>query len=305
MSEARNRLVRGDVKPIAINPLGYFLTGRGWEPELAPPLLTILSELRSAGFRAIHSDPPSNMEVSEYSQLLQDNGLLPAPGYYSAHFENKDQHQAIIEEARKIARRHAELGLDRIFVASELSPLRLRVPAVGANADHGRLDVIIEGLTLAAQAMTSEGIRPCLHQHVGTFIETSEELEAVLAGVPTEFLDLGPDTGHLSWAGIDMFELISKHRNRIGAVHIKDIRRDVVASGRLTGAGYFELGGRGLWAEPGRGDLNLDKFISDLQPYDGWFVIEVDVAYEQSPFQSALTSHQWVSDHLDFLGVAI
>jgi hypothetical protein len=42
-----------------------------------------------------------------------------------------------------------------------------------------------------------------LHPHVGTWIETEQEMESVLAAVPNTALRFRPDTGHLTWAGMD------------------------------------------------------------------------------------------------------
>lgn len=39
---------------------------------------------------------------------------------------------------------------------------------------------MIENLRTVAEAMVEEGVTPCLHQHVGTLIETPEETEMVL-----------------------------------------------------------------------------------------------------------------------------
>jgi len=41
----------------------------------------------------------------------------------------------------------------------------------------------------------------CLHQHVGTWIETAAEVDWLMERLDPELVALGPDTGHLAWAG--------------------------------------------------------------------------------------------------------
>ncbi|MFI6681590.1 hypothetical protein [Kribbella sp. NPDC050470] len=63
------------------------------------------------------------------------------------------------------------------------------------------LPKVVDGVGVAAEAITSEGVTPALHPHVGSTIETEPEIRAVLDAVPASILSFGPDTGHLAWAG--------------------------------------------------------------------------------------------------------
>ena len=108
-----------------------------------------------------------------------------------------------VEAAKRHAAVQAALGNTEVFIANGLAPARRDTPAVGADADDRRLQAVIDRLGAAAEAITSEGVRPALHPHVGTWIETEAETESVLAAVPDTVLGFGPDTGHLTWAGMD------------------------------------------------------------------------------------------------------
>ena len=146
--------------------------------------------------------------------------------------------------------------------------------------------------------MVSEGVTPCLHQHVGTWIETEAEVVAVLDAVDPRLLLLGPDTGHLAWAGIDPVRFIERHRGRIGAVHLKDIHDSVRRAAEAGSLDYQSAVGRHLWTEPGRGDVDLPGVLAALSDFDGWFVVEVDLADQPTPRASARVSARWVWDRL-------
>ncbi|GLW09174.1 inosose dehydratase [Microtetraspora sp. NBRC 13810] len=282
---------------VAFNPLTWYFTADGrYDATVAPPLPEIYRQLREAGFDAVHVEIPGTMTVAGYRRLLDDSGLAPAPGYFQAPFGERDTIAATTEQARRAAGAHAELGLERIFIADRFGDAgpRLAAPGVGAGFDRDRLDRIIEGLSAAAAAMAAEGVLPCLHPHVGTWIETPEETDAVLAGVSAETLLFGPDTGHLAWAGADPAAFIGRHLDRVGAVHLKDLRHAV----RERGQDYERSTSDHLWTEPGRGDVDLAAVLSTLSRFEGWYVVEVDFADQPTPQESAAVSAAWVRKHL-------
>lgn len=91
---------------------------------------------------------------------------------------------------------------------------------------------IAEGLGKAAAAMAAEEVVPRLHAHVGTNIETGEEVDFVLEHVDDRVLLVGPDTGHLSWAGVDLMP--SSHA--MPAVSVRSISK-IIASPWPTPSG--------------------------------------------------------------------
>ena len=281
---------------MAYNPLSFSLTAEGWKPELAPPLPSILSIVRQAGYDGIHAEVPAGSTAESYSALLRDHGLLPAPGYFQASFSDVASLPQAIENARKVASDHAKLGLDRIFIAEQFGAdaRRIETPAIGVNGDDARLERIAEGLDKVAEAMVAEGVVPCLHAHVGTLIETVAETEFVLDRIPAKRLLLGPDTGHLSWAGADLVPFLTKHAARVGAVHIKDYRREVAAAGM----GYHHAGAAHIWTEPGRGSIDLDAVLGALAGFDGWFIVEVDIADQPTVEASARLAAEWLRPRL-------
>lgn len=286
---------------MAYNPLSFVLTAEGFQPELAPPLPQILSIVREAGYDGIHADIPAGTTPRAYLDLLAEHHLVPAPGYFQSQFDDRDNLATTIETARRLATDHAQLGLDRIFIAEQFGadPRRIDTPAQGVGADSQRLSRIADGLAQVAQAMAAEGVVPCLHAHVGTRIETVEETEFVLDRIGSDILLVGPDTGHLSWAGADLNAFLARHVGRVGAVHIKDYRRDVAARVQAEGQGYHAAGAAHIWTEPGRGSIDLEAALAALAGFDGWFIVEVDIADQPTVPESARVAAEWLRPRLD------
>ncbi|MGH3277443.1 MAG: sugar phosphate isomerase/epimerase family protein, partial [Streptosporangiaceae bacterium] len=284
---------------VGFNPLTWYMTPAGSGRAAAPPLPEIYRRIRAAGFDAVHAEVPDGMSVPDYQALLADTGLAPAPGYFQARFSDPAAAREAVESGRRAAAQHTALGLSRIFIADQFGAQpRVAVPAQGAGFEEGRLAVIIDNLGVVAEAMVAEGVTPCLHQHVGTWIETPQETEAVLAAISPDLLLFGPDTGHLAWAGGDPAAIIGAHLDRVGAVHLKDVRAAVRGEAQASGRGYRETTARHVFTEPGRGDVNFADVLQVLARFDGWYVVEVDVADQPTPEDTARVSAEWVRAQL-------
>jgi inosose dehydratase len=282
---------------VALNPLQWLATDDGWlDFNRGLPLPTLIGEVRRLGFSAIHTDPPAGMNAHQYGRALADGGLSPAPGYLSAAMEDPSVREEIAGRAAIMAEQHAQLGLTELFVACRMLPTAPRVaqPAIGVEADTQRLGEIARTLARVGEETHKRGVTICLHQHVGTWIETAAEVDWLMDRLDPELVALGPDTGHLAWAGVDPAQIVRRYGSRVKAAHIKDMRREVADRNRGSKSSYREVVAQGLWAEPGSGDIDLDSFVQALGPsFKGWLVVEVDKPSLPTPEASVEASARW------------
>lgn len=283
---------------VGLNPLPWVLGPDGF--ELTESVLrTAFAEIRTTPFRGIHADPPPGLDSTGYRALLTEYGLEPAPGYFSADFHTVDRRE-LVESAKRHAATQAELGNTEVFLAAGLTPERIAHPSIGYGGDS-QLTRVTDGIGAAAQAITSEGVVPALHPHVGSTVETESEIRAVLDAVPTSVLAFGPDTGHLAWAGITPAALMSAYADRIVAMHVKDVHLGQAQAARDADATYFDatVTKFTVWTEPGRGDVDLPAAIGALpESFDGWLIVEVDVPEADTNLASTELSARWITDHL-------
>jgi inosose dehydratase len=118
-------------------------------------------------------------------------------------------------------------------------------------------------------------VRTVLHPHVGTHVETAAEVERFLADSD---LALCLDTGHLLIGGADPVELARRYSDRIGHVHLTDVRAaiaEVVRAGQIS---YTHAVGSGLYVPLGDGDVEVSALVRMLTGagYTGWYVLEQD-----------------------------
>jgi inosose dehydratase len=284
---------------VALNPLAWIVGEQGVTPLDRFRLPEILWHVRTAGFAAVMAEVPPAVHVAEYRAVLAQAGLRPAPGYFAAAFEDSAVLPGIVDDARRCARQHAQLGLTEVFVAGTMVPHRLVRPAVGALSDLDLLAAFTANLATVAAAMADEGVRACLHPHVGSLVETEREIRFVLDRTDPDVVRFGPDTGHLFWAGMDPASVIGAYAERVGAVHLKDVHLEVVTRSIEDRVDYRQATfGRHLWTEPGRGDADLTGVIDVLGDFEGWWIVEVDRPDRLSPAQSASFCADWATEHL-------
>ncbi|MBD3144601.1 TIM barrel protein [Microbispora camponoti] len=147
--------------------------------------------------------------------------------------------------------------------------LRLSLPDDDWQAYAGRIGE-------AAARCRDRGLEPVFHHHLGTDVETPEEIERLLGSTD---VSLCLDTGHLWLAGGNPVAVIRDWSSRIRQVHVKDASRDVLARIRGVGGDLWDLVVAGGFPPLGQGDLDLPAVLAELRRsgYEGWIVIEQDV----------------------------
>jgi inosose dehydratase len=279
---------------IALNPIQWMASDDGWlDPSLAPEREELLGLIKKAGFDAVMAEVPADWSVERYREVVDSLDLALAPGYFVYRPGSESE---ALENAARAARQHNELGVPTIGLGLSMlgkeGPRVLR-PAVGHDANAERLADVIANIARIAEVIRAEGVEPAFHPHVATWIETEEESRAVLDALPE--LAFLPDTGHLAWAGVDVRALIADYAERVSFVHVKDCRLSVARQGRSEGWDYRRIVRTGLWAEPGRGELELTEILGALPAtFDGWLMVEVDKPDIADPFESAKASAAWM-----------
>ena len=283
------------MNPVALNPIQWIATEDGWlDFALWPERSELLRQVKAAGFDAVFADVPPGLSAEQYRRELDEAGLAPAPGYFSLGL-NADESDlpGLVERAAAVARQHAALGLRDLVVATGMAKDAPRVvrPAEGHLPDPRRLERIVGLVRAVAAATLAEGVRSAIHPHVGTWVETEAEARTVLEAVEARALGFAPDTGHMAWAGADVPGLIAGYAARVTVVHVKDCRLTVAERGRAEKLTYQQTVQRGLWVEPGRGELDLPAMLGALpRPFGGWLIVEVDRPDIADPFESARAS---------------
>ena len=288
---------------IAANPIPYWLRGKvsAEGAKTFENLDPAFRDLAEIGFKAVKADVPEGMSTAAYLAWLDSYGLVPAVSLYNSTFDRTLPIAEDVERAKRFAAQQRQLGLDATMLCPIFVPERLGKPAVGAESRRRPVAERHRRHVTVADALIAEGIRPLLHGHVGGWVETEYELRTVLDTLGPERLGFGPDTGHLTWCGMDPAVIISDYADRVGAIHLKDVFPDHIGKTEETvELSYGETAQtRRLWAEPGKGVVDLLGVVEAMPvDYAGDYMIEVDVPSVPSAYQSLKESYEWAVQNL-------
>jgi inosose dehydratase len=141
-------------------------------------------------------------------------------------------------------------------------------------------DVAAEGVERIARAVQDEtGLRTVFHHHCAGFVETPQEIDALLERTDPELVGLCLDSGHATFGGGSPVDLLTRHRDRIWHVHFKDCDPTIAARARDDEWDYQTALRHGVFCELGRGSVDFAALLRTLDRtgYDGWVVVEQDV----------------------------
>ena len=264
-----------------------------------------LADIAAEGYAGAPAGP-GNDTPEECIARFAGLGLRPAPGYFSADFWKAEQQADILERGKAFAEYTRALGLSEMYVATGgwdyiTSGGKTRMQLAGqVGAADGISEAEMQQFAQTLQALCelalAEGVRCCFHNHVGTVIETRAEFERLLALVDPAVLFLGPDTGHMAWAGDDVLDFFWEYAPRIKTLHVKDINAQVAAQGRQAGWDYATFSAHGIWTELGEGALDFPAIFATLAEagFQGWAIVETDVTQKASPLESARISREYL-----------
>ncbi|WP_347350339.1 sugar phosphate isomerase/epimerase [Intrasporangium sp.] len=148
--------------------------------------------------------------------------------------------------------------------------------------DEQDWSVLLANLDRVAGEAARHGVRAVLHPHVGTMVESSDDVHRVLDG---SSVALCLDTGHLLIGGTDPAELTRQVPDRIAHTHLKDVDATYarkVQDGRLT---YTEAVRAGMYRPLGAGDVDIAAIVGHLEGhgYRGWYTLEQDTILAGPP----------------------
>lgn len=132
-------------------------------------------------------------------------------------------------------------------------------------------------LNMVADYLVSKGLKMAYHHHMGTVVETAEEIERFFE-VTNDNVGIVLDTGHAVMGRASPVEIIRNHSSRIVHVHCKDIRRNVVERVLRDDMSFLDGVLAGMFTVPGDGDLDFDEIIAELAAinYQDWIIIEAE-----------------------------
>ncbi|SMX45952.1 myo-inosose-2 dehydratase [Actibacterium lipolyticum] len=246
------------------------------------PTERILTEAgRLIGFDGIengHRWPQDDPEALK--QLLAEYGLSFISGWHSLNLlahSVEDEKKAIQPHLDKLKHNGC-----RVCIVCETSnsvqgqdkPLSDR-PVL----DAAQMQSFAAKVEEIAQYCADQGIDLVYHHHMGTVVQSPEDIDAFMAAVgpATKLLF---DAGHCYFGGGVPEKVLAKHIGRVGHFHAKNVRPSVRARVEGEGLSFMDAVRAGVFTVPGdqEGGVDFEPLLKILAThgYDRWIVIEAE-----------------------------
>lgn len=242
----------------------------GWGNVL--PATTVLNEMNELGLAATELGPPDYLPADPRAlkALLTEFELTLVGGFLAVTLHTDVQ--STLDEADRVAGILKAGGAEVLVLAA----------ATGLDGYDERpqltddeWNTLVDTCAKIREIAAKHGLQTVLHPHVGTHVEREAEVDRFLADSD---LQLCLDTGHLLIGGTDPVELARRYPDRIGHVHLKDVRDEIAAKVRSGELSYTDAVEQGIYVPLGDGDVDVEALVQLVQEagYTGWFVLEQD-----------------------------
>jgi inosose dehydratase len=219
---------------------------------------------------------------------LEHRGLAMVGSFVTPKLQDRAFHASSADDAVKVGRLLASVGgaTPVVVLGNDPygDPVRARI-AGRVTADQAMSDdewaAFVDGIHLVARRVRDEaGIRTVIHQHLGTLIESMDEVRRLLDATDPALVGVCLDTGHWTFGtGGDPAAAVRELGDRVWHVHFKDCDPAVMAESRRQGWDGLTSTGKGVFCELGAGCVDFPAVLQALGDisYRGWIVVEQDV----------------------------
>ena len=264
----------------------------------------IISEMALAGFTGSEIGNKYPSDPAELKKEFDLRGMRIASRWFSSFLVDKPYEETEREFVRELDFL-AALGANRINVSEQSrsiqgqteTPILAGMKPVLTEAEWARFT---QGLDRLGKIARERGFKLCFHHHMGTVIQSAEETDRMMASTNPDYVFLCYDTGHFTFAGEDPLAMLKKYADRVGHVHLKDMRLNVVRKARAEGWSFLKAVREGAFTVPGDGDVDFDPILSLLSKagYEGWLLVEAEQdPAKANPLEYAQKARSFIREH--------
>lgn len=160
-------------------------------------------------------------------------------------------------------------------------------------------DKLCTGLNRLGRVAKEMGIALCFHHHMGTVVQTAQEIDRLMENTDPELFGLLFDSGHLAYCGEDYMVVLKKYAYRIRHVHLKDIRPEIIAEVKEHNLSFLDGVRMGAFTVPGDGALDFKPIFDVLEEtgYEGYILVEAEQdPAKANPLEYAIKARKYIRE---------
>lgn len=290
-----------DIK-LGICPIGW-TNDDMWDLGDENTFQQCISEMRLAGFTGCEIGHKYPSDVKELKEALDLRGMTVASKWFSSFLGTKPFEETF-EEFKKEIEYLCYAGATAINISEQSYSIQgnqdLSIFENKARFTDAEFAQMCDGLNKLAEYAKSNGIRACFHHHMGTCVQTLEETERMLNNTSDDLL-LCYDTGHWTFSEVDPMAILNEFPNRIGHVHLKNMRKDVRDQAIKESWSFLKSVRNGAFTVPGdpEGCVDFEPVLRKLDEigYEGWIMVEAEQdPAKANPLEYAIRARKFIAE---------
>jgi len=266
------------------------------------PLERCLSEANKAGYSGIELGHKFPKDPIKLKSILKNHNLNLISGWHSTFFADKNKFDEEINNFKKHLFFLKEMGCKVIICAECTRTRHSSLEAEPRNQENllneEEWKSMINGINAIGKIANDEGLKLVYHHHMGTAVESPEELDRFMKETNQDVYLLA-DTGHFLYAGGNPLDLFTKYGNRIAHIHFKDIRKKVLEEVKNNKINFLNSVKKGIFTVPGDGCIDYESIIDEISKlnYNGWIVVEAEQDPKKAnPFEYAKKGREFIKE---------
>ena len=280
----------------------------GWTNDDMPDLgkentfQQCVSEMALAGFKGCEMGGKFPKDVAELKKALDLRGLQVASAWFSSFLTTKPY-----EETAKEFIKHRDflnaMGAKVVVVAEQGNSIQGQLDTpLFAKKPHNTEEEwkkVCEGLNKLGALAAEKGMKLVYHHHMGTGVQTTEEIDRLMENTDPNLVYLLFDTGHLVCSGEDPVAVLKKYINRIKHVHLKDVRPEILEKVKKENLSFLDGVRMGMFTVPGDGCIDFKPIYDILfeNGYEGWTMVEAEQDPSiANPLEYAIKARKYINE---------
>jgi len=261
-----------------------------------------VSEMALAGFTGSEVGNKYPRDTKVLKKALELRGISIASAWFSSFLTTKPLAETV--EAFKLHRDFLhEMGAKVIVVSEQGHSIQGKIDTSILTGKHEFTEdewkKLASGLEELGRLAAEKDMKIVYHHHMGTGVQTFEEIDKLMEMTDSKLVYLLFDTGHLVFSGIVPERVLIKYINRIKHVHLKDIRKDVLAKVKREKMSFLNAVKAGAFTVPGDGMIDFEPLfkILDQNNYEGWFIVEAEQdPAKANPLEYAIMARKYIKE---------
>lgn len=281
----------------------------GWRNDDIPEIgientyKQILSDAKLAGFDGTEVGGCYPENPNELKKEIELRNTKIAGQWFSSYII-KDGIEKVIKEFEKHCE-YLEIVNANIAVVSEQSysiqGIEKCVFTDKPNFTDEEWVDLANGLNILGEIAQKYNLILAYHHHMGTGVQTLQEVDRLMANTDSSKVSLLYDTGHIYVSDGETLPLLNKYINRIAHVHFKDVRQSNLEECKKENRSFLDSFLHGMFTVPGDGIIDFISVYKVLieNDYKGWIVIEAEQDPKiANPLEYALLGKKYIENKL-------